>query len=60
VGEVVADTYTISLAGVESGRYNLLVGMYDPAAGGLRPETSVGGEVIPGGYVLLQEVELAK
>jgi hypothetical protein len=59
-GEVVADTYTISLAGVESGRYNLLVGMYDPAAGGLRPETSVGGEVIPGGYVLLQEVELAK
>jgi hypothetical protein len=60
VGEVVADTYTISLAGVESGRYNLLVGMYDPAAGGQRPKTSVGGEVIPGGYVLLREVEVAR
>jgi hypothetical protein len=60
VGEVIADTYTISLAGVEAGRYNLLVGMYDPAAGGQRPQTSVGGEVIPGGYVLLREVEVAR
>jgi mannosyltransferase len=59
-GEVIADTYTIPLAGVKSGRYNLLVGMYDPAAGGQRPETSVGGEVVPGGYVLLREVEVAK
>jgi hypothetical protein len=59
-GEVVADTYTISLAGVEPGRYNLLVGMYDPATGGLRPTTVVGGEVIPGGYVLLQGIEVAK
>jgi len=59
-GEVIADTHTISLAGVEAGRYNLLVGMYDPAAGGQRPKTSVGGEVIPGGYVLLREVEIAK
>jgi hypothetical protein len=59
-GEVIADTYTISLAGVEAGRYNLLVGMYDPAAGGQRPQTSVGGEVIPGGYVLLREVEVAR
>ncbi|MFN2241124.1 MAG: glycosyltransferase family 39 protein [Anaerolineae bacterium] len=59
-GEVIADAYTISLAGVEAGRYNLLVGMYDPAAGGQRPKTSVDGEVIPGGYVLLREVEVAR
>jgi hypothetical protein len=59
-GEVIADTYTISLVGVEPGRYNLLVGMYDPADGGLRPTTVVNGEVIPGGYVLLQGVEVSK
>jgi hypothetical protein len=59
-GEVIADAYIVSLAGVEAGRYNLLVGMYDPAAGGLRPTTVVDGEVVPGGYVLLREVEVAK
>ena len=59
-GEVIADAHTISLAGVGPGRYNLLVGMYDPTAGGLRPTTVVNGEVIPGGYVLLQGVEVAK
>jgi hypothetical protein len=55
--EVIVDTYTLSIADIEPGRYNLLVGMYDPAAGGLRPVTVVDGEVVPGGYVLLQEVE---
>jgi mannosyltransferase len=57
-GEVIADTYTVSLAGVAPGQYNLLVGMYDPAAGGQRPTTVVDGEVIPGGYVLLTTVSV--
>jgi mannosyltransferase len=59
-GEVIADTYTVSLAGVTPGQYSLLVGMYDPAAGGLRPMTVVDGEVIPGGYVLLTVISVGE
>jgi hypothetical protein len=56
-GEVIADTYTISLDGVAPGGYTLIVGMYDPESGG-RPTTSVSGEVVPGGYVPLHEIEV--
>jgi len=59
-GEVIVDAYTIPLTGVEAGQYNLLIGMYDPAAGGLRPKTVVDDEVVPDGYVLLQELEIGQ
>lgn len=58
-GEVIIDTHTVSLAGVEPGLYNLIVGMYDPE-GGKRPTTIVNGEVIPGGYVLLREIQVER
>jgi hypothetical protein len=58
-GEVIVDTHTVSLADVEPGRYSLVVGMYDPEAGG-RPATSVDGEVIPGGYVPLREIQVER
>jgi hypothetical protein len=56
-GEVIADAHTVSLDGVGPGLYSLIVGMYNPETGG-RPTTSVGGEVIPGGYVLLREIQV--
>jgi mannosyltransferase len=58
-GEVIADTYTVSLDGVKPGLYNLVVGMYDPEGGG-RPTTSVDGGVVPGGYVLLREIQVER
>jgi mannosyltransferase len=58
-GEVIVDTYTVSLDGVEPGLYSLIVGMYDPEGGG-RPTTIVNGEVIPGGYVLLREIQVER
>jgi hypothetical protein len=56
--EVIADTHVVSLAGVPPGRYDLLVGLYDPANAGQRPTTAVNGEVNSDGYVLLQAVEV--
>jgi len=58
-GEVIADTHTVSLSGVEPGLYNLIVGMYDPEGGG-RPTTIVDGEIVPGGYVLLREIQVER
>jgi mannosyltransferase len=58
-GEVIADTYTVPLAGVSPGRYSLLVGLYDSETG-QRLTTVVNGEVVPGGYVLLQEIEVGE
>jgi mannosyltransferase len=58
-GEVIADTYTVSLAGISPGQYSLLVGLYDSETG-QRPTTVVNGEVVPGGYVLLQEIEVGE
>jgi hypothetical protein len=55
VGEVIVDGYALSLSGVPPGRYELLVGFYDPNTG-TRPKTVVNDEVIPGGYIALEEV----
>jgi hypothetical protein len=56
-GEIVADEYAVSLAGVPPGQYALMVGFYEPDTG-QRPETVVNGNVIPGGYVVLEEIEV--
>ena len=56
-GEVIADEHTVSLSGVPPGRYDLLVGFYEPQTG-QRPRTVVEGSVVPGGYVQLQEVDV--
>jgi len=57
-GEVLVDSYEVSLADLPPGRYSLLVGLYDPQTG-QRPTTIVDGEPVAGGYVTLQEVEVA-
>jgi mannosyltransferase len=59
-GEVIADTHTVSLDRVKPGQYALVVGMYDPNGGEVRPVTVVNGEVIPDGYVFLQEIEVKR
>jgi hypothetical protein len=59
-GEVIIDTHTVPLAELEPGSYSLIVGMYDPEGGGGRPTTIVDGEVIPGGYVLLSEIQVER
>ncbi len=56
-GEIIADSYALSLSNAPPGRYEVLVGFYDPDTG-QRPKTVVGGEVIPGGYVFLEDVEI--
>lgn len=56
-GEVITDPYTISLTNLPSGEYTLSTGFYDPKTGH-RPETRVNGELAPGGYVILQEVNV--
>jgi mannosyltransferase len=58
-GEIIVDTYTVPLDGVGPGLYNLIVGMYDPEGGG-RPTTIVDGEIVPGGYVLLREIQVER
>jgi hypothetical protein len=59
-GEVIVDTHIVSLDGVEPGRYDLVVGMYDLEGGEMRPPTIVNGEVIPDGHVFLQEIEVER
>jgi hypothetical protein len=54
-GEFIVDEYAVSLADVPAGAYVLSVGFYEPETG-QRPQTIVNGEVIPGGYVVLEEV----
>jgi hypothetical protein len=56
-GEFIVDEYAVSLSGVPAGEYDLLVGFYDPETG-QRPETVVNGEVIPGGHVVLEGVDV--
>jgi 4-amino-4-deoxy-L-arabinose transferase-like glycosyltransferase len=58
-GEVIVDAHTVSLAEVKPGSYSLIAGMYDPQ-GGERPTTIVDDEVIPGGYVLLSEIQVER
>jgi hypothetical protein len=56
-GEFIIDEYAVSLADVPAGEYNFLVGFYEPETG-QRPQTIVNGDVIPGGYVMLEEVDV--
>ncbi len=56
-GEVIADTHVVSLSDVPPGTYDLLIGFFDPETG-QRPQTTVDGKVVPGGYVLLEEVRV--
>jgi hypothetical protein len=56
-GEVIVDEYAVSLTDIPPGEYGLLVGLYDPDTG-QRPETSVDGQIVPGGYVVLEEVDV--
>jgi hypothetical protein len=56
-GEFIIDEYAVSLADVPAGEYNLLVGFYEPETG-QRPKTVVNGDVIPGGYVVLEGVQV--
>lgn len=56
-GEIIADEYAVSLASVPPGQYALMVGFYQPETG-QRPETVVTGNVVPGGYVVLEEVDV--
>jgi hypothetical protein len=56
-GEVIADEYAIPLADVPPGQYALMAGFYGPDTG-QRPETVVDGSVIPGGYVVLEEISV--
>jgi hypothetical protein len=56
-GEFIVDDYVVSLVDVPAGEYDLFVGFYEPETG-RRPQTIVDGEVIPGGYVVLEEVEV--
>lgn len=56
-GEVIVDDYALSLSDVPPGRYQLFVGFYEPDTG-QRPETVVDDTVIPGGYVLLEEIDV--
>jgi hypothetical protein len=56
-GEYIVDDYAVSLADVPAGEYDLLVGFYEPETG-QRPQTTVNGDVIPGGYVVLEEVDV--
>jgi hypothetical protein len=56
-GEIIVDEYAVSLTAVPPGQYVLMVGFYEPDTG-QRPETVVNGNVIPGGYVVLEEVEV--
>jgi len=57
VGEIIADKHVVSLANVPPGTYDLLVGLFDPETG-QRPKTTVDGIIVPGGYVLLEEVKV--
>lgn len=54
-GEVIVDEHTLSLSGASPGRYELLVGFYEPDTEA-RPRTIIHGEVIPDGYIALEEV----
>jgi hypothetical protein len=56
-GEFIVDEYTIPLVDVPAGVYDLSVGFYEPGTG-QRPQTIVNGELIPGGYVVLEEVDV--
>jgi hypothetical protein len=56
-GEFIVDEHTVSLADVPVGVYDLSVGFYDPETG-QRPQTTVDGKVVPGGYVVLEEVDV--
>lgn len=56
-GEIVVDEYALSLETVPPGQYVLTAGLYEPDTG-QRPETVVNGNLIPGGYVVLEEVEV--
>ncbi len=56
-GEVIADTYVVSLVDVPAGHYELAVGFYDPESG-QRPTTVVNGDAVAGGYVVLEELEV--
>lgn len=56
-GEVIVDEYAIPLTDVPSGQYSLMAGLYEPETG-KRPETVVSGNVIPGGYVVLEEISV--
>jgi hypothetical protein len=56
-GEVVTDKHVVSLSGLPTDGYELLVGLYDPDTG-QRPLTVVNGDVTPGGYVVLEEVDV--
>jgi hypothetical protein len=54
-GEVILDKHTVPLIDVPAGEHTLSVGFFEPETG-QRPQTSVDGDIIPGGYVVLQEV----
>jgi len=56
-GEVIADAHVVSLTNVPPGHYELAVGFYDPESG-QRPKTVVNGDVVAGGYVVLEELEV--
>ena len=56
-GEVIADEYVIPMADVPSGQHALMAGFYEPDTG-QRPETVVDGSVIPGGYIVLEEISV--
>ncbi|MGD2145149.1 MAG: glycosyltransferase family 39 protein [Anaerolineae bacterium] len=56
-GEVIIDEYAVSLTDVPPGEYALSVGLYDPDTG-QRPEMSVDGEIVPGGYAVLEGVDV--
>jgi len=56
-GEIVVDQHTVSLSGVPPGSYHVLVGLFDPATG-QRPRTRVAGQVVTGGYIVLEEVDV--
>ncbi|MBN1953592.1 MAG: glycosyltransferase family 39 protein [Anaerolineae bacterium] len=57
-GEVIVDPHLISLSGAPPGRYQLTVGLYVPDGPRLLPV--VQGELLPDGYVLLQEIEIGE
>jgi hypothetical protein len=54
-GEVVNDRVSISLRGVPPGRYDIAVGIYEPATGERLPLVNRRGQVVPDGRLLLED-----
>jgi hypothetical protein len=57
-GEVVLDEHNLALPSDATGSYRLLAGMYDPLTGERLSAQDASGQPIPGGAVLLGDVEL--